>query len=117
MELGLLLHFCELEAETHQLPYTVYDHRNKMYCSSPDLNSIDLLTPTLSMFENSVSNVNYFIADNFLIFGYVKSTSDEKLLFIGPSAIGMFSEKEIEKNINRIESKIDAEEKKYYGII
>lgn len=111
MELGLLLHFCELEAETHQLPYTVYDHRNKMYCSSPDLNSIDLLTPTLSMFENSVSNVNYFITDNFLIFGYVKSTSDEKLLFIGPSAIGIFSEKEIEKNINRIESKIDAEEK------
>jgi hypothetical protein len=29
MDLELLLHFCELEAETYQVPYTVYDHSEK----------------------------------------------------------------------------------------
>lgn len=112
MDLELLLHFCELEAETYQVPYTVYDHSEKIYCSSPILVNIDLLTPNLTIFNKLESNVNYFITENFLIFGYIRSKCDDKLLFIGPSVIGVISDNDIKRIISRTESKMTPEQKK-----
>lgn len=111
MELDLLLHFCELEATTYQLPYTVYDDGKKIYSSSTNLLDIDFLTRIQSIFERAQSNVNYYITKNFLIFGFIKSKDDNKFLFIGPSAIGVLSDEDINKNITIPTSKMTLEQK------
>ena len=114
MELDLLLHFCELEATTYQLPYTIYDDKKNIYCSSTNLVDIDFLTPIQSIFERAQSNVNYYITKNFLIFGFIKSKDDNKLLFIGPSAIGVLSDEDINKNITIPTSKMTPEQKIFF---
>lgn len=93
MDLDVLIHFCNLQSSTYQLPYTIYMNNKPVSYSSSFLKDFDLLSSNLAIFQNSDSHVRYFVTEDFLVFGYIKS-SDDTLILVGPGAIGALSEKD-----------------------
>lgn len=111
MELEVLIHFCNLQSSTHQLPYTIYRSNEPISYSSSFLLGFDLLSSNLSIIQNSDSYVRYFVTEDFLVFGYIKSSSEDLLILVGPGAIGELSEKDTENIILKYIKNISGEEK------
>ncbi|MBT2291838.1 helix-turn-helix domain-containing protein [Paenibacillus albidus] len=111
MDLDLLIHFCNLQSSTFLLPYSIYMNNELVSYSSSFLKNFDLLSPNLSIIQNSKSYVRYFVTEDFLVFGYIKSRNENLLTLIGPGAIGVLSEKDVDNIIFRYIKIISMEEK------
>lgn len=89
----LIIHFLKLQSSNQQISYTVLGKNEVIFTNFLFKKTC---TNLLSYFKNN-KKIDFFITEDFLILGYVKSINSDLKVIIGPASISVSSKKELDK--------------------
>lgn len=97
----VIIHFFELQSKNQKISYTILNENKEIYTNFPFKQSSITL---LSYFKNK-KQVDFFITDDFLIIGYIKSSNSNLEILIGPASISLSSKNELDKLLIKLSKK------------
>ncbi|MGG5373216.1 helix-turn-helix domain-containing protein [Enterococcus sp. AZ196] len=97
----VIIHFFDLQSKTQQISYTILEENEIIFTNFPFKNSHANL---LSYFKKE-KLVDFFITEDFLIIGYLRSSVKDLEIIIGPASISLSSEEDLNKLLSKMSNK------------